>query len=128
MRLATTALTIALVSALATSALFLLARHSSSPSRVLSARDAQKVSVFEANLRATTSLDDRTSGPTYGDFMRSLDSVIAVARSNPGALYRHRHGGTQTLRRVLLEAVWRLGSFEPDLSEKLVRALEETEG
>jgi hypothetical protein len=123
MRLESAAIVIALIVACVGGGLIFLSGRGGSPPRQLSPRDAQKVASFEADLRATTSLDDRL-GPTYGDFIRSLNTVIELARSHPNALYPGGRWRRQTLRSVLLDAALRLAPSEPALSAKLMRTVE----
>jgi hypothetical protein len=104
---------------------FILSRGDGPAAHALSLPDARKVALFEADLRATLSLDDRIPAPTYGHFLHSVDAVIAVAGSNPDALYVDGRGRVRTLRRLLLAASLRLGLREPELAAELVQGVEE---
>lgn len=95
------------------------------PPSELSPRANAAVAAFEGDVRATISLDDRI-GPTYGDLLDSSRAVIALARTDPDAVYRPPGGGRpETLRQVLASAALRLASYEPALTARLVRALDD---
>ena len=123
MRLVTAAGVIAILASLAAGGQWFLVAQTGSSATDLTPRDAQKVSVFEANLSVLTSLDDRIPSPTYGEVVESMNKVIVLARSNPDALYTNGHR-RQTLRRVLIDAALALTPYERRLSAKLLRAIE----
>ena len=123
MRLAVAVLVAVLVAAGA-AGFFVLSRSDGSAAPALSGPDARKVALFEADLSAMLSLDDRIPAPTYGHFLDSVDAVIAVAASNPDALYVDGRGRVRTLRRVLVTASVRLGLREPELAAELLQAIE----
>ena len=95
------------------------------PRATLSSQDAVRLAAFERDVRASVSLDDRISGPTYGQLLAASDLAIALFRAKPDAIYRSRAGrGPRTVRQVLAAAAFRLAPYEPDLTTKLVRAVE----
>ena len=110
---------------LAAGGLLLLSGCGDRDSTSLSPQAELTVASFERDVRASTSLDDRTSGPSYGELLASLNAVIAVARSNPDALYT-RAGQTRarTMSEVLLDAAITLAPYEPGLTRRLILVAE----
>jgi hypothetical protein len=125
MRVARLALPAALVAVAASAGPAVFLGFRGGEKEALSTQEEARLGDFERNVRASTSLDDRLSGPTYGQLLASSDAAIGLARAKPDAVYTGAAGlGGRTVRQLLAEAAFRLAPYAPDLTTKLVQAVE----
>jgi hypothetical protein len=81
MRVAKIALPVALVAVAASAGIALFAASRDNDDETLSAPERVRLARFERNVRVTLLLDDRLTGPTYGQLLASSDAAIVLARS-----------------------------------------------
>jgi hypothetical protein len=125
MRVAKIALPVALVAVAASAGLTLFAASRHNDHETLSAPEGVRLARFERNVRVSLLLDDRLTGPTYGQLLASSDAAIGLVRTKPDAIYPGPPGAERrTVRQVLASAAFRLEPYAPDLTTKLVRAVE----
>ena len=125
MRVAKIAFPAALVAVAASVGSALLVGLGGRQGEALSAQESVRLALFERDVRASVSLDDRISGPTYGQLLASSEAAIGLLRAKPDAVYTGRARlGRRTVRQVLADAAFRLAPYEPDLTRELVRAVE----
>ena len=76
------------------------------------------VAGFELHVAATV-LD----GSMYGELLKFIDQVIALARAKPDHIYEHPKG-ERSMRQVLGDAASSLDGYRPKLMRQLERAID----
>ena len=119
------ALPAALVAVAASAGLALFAGLRANGHETLSSQERVRLADFERDVRVSLLLDDRLTGPTYGQLLASTDAAIGLVRAKPDAIYTSRVGfERRTVRQVIADAAFRLAPYDPDLTTKLVGAVE----